>query len=71
MKDVFCGEPPNIKNALPNVQISKDSKYKIGTEVEYQCDIGFLKNDASNKIFCQEDQTWSKSRFSCNSMKFL
>lgn len=70
-KEVFCGQPPTIINALPNVQINKDAKYKIGTEVEYQCDIGFVKNDASNKVFCQEDQKWSDLRFSCSSMKYF
>ena len=71
VKEEFCSEPPTIQHALPNVQINKDAKYKIGTEVEYHCDIGFLKNDVSNKVFCQEGQKWSESRFSCSSKEFI
>jgi hypothetical protein len=54
-------------NAIPNVQVNNESKYKIGTEVEYQCDIGFTSTDKTNKIVCQEDAKWSELNFKCNS----
>lgn len=58
-------------NAIVNVQMSKESTYKIGTEVEYQCDIGYVANGETNKVYCEETQNWSDSRFQCSSNQSL
>lgn len=71
-KETFCELPPSVLNAIPNVQVNNQSKYKVGTEIEYQCDIGFTasfnqddQNDFSNKIVCLDDGKWSHIRFKC------
>ncbi len=62
--------PPQIPNALPNIQINKDFNYKVGTEVDYQCEIGFVNSGSGlNKIYCEETQKWSETRFRCSSKK--
>ncbi len=65
----FCDSPESILNAIPNVQVNNQSKYKIGTEVEYQCDIGYTSIDRTNKIVCLEDGKWSSLNFKCISKK--
>jgi len=68
---VFCDFPTNILNAIPNVQVSNQSKYKIGTDVEYQCDIGYMpENENSNKITCLTTGKWSELKFKCSSNLF-
>ena len=70
-KTVFCDFPTNILNAIPNVQVSNQSKYKIGTDVEYQCDIGYMpENENSNKITCLTTGKWSELKFKCSSNLF-
>ncbi len=65
---VNCDAPPTIANTIPNIQINKESIYRIGTEVEYQCDIGFISiNNQSNKIYCEETKKWSELKFKCES----
>jgi hypothetical protein len=68
IKEVFCGPPPHKLNSLPNVQMSKEASYKIGTEVEYQCDIGYEPNGQIATIVCGKDQEWSYSQFQCNAI---
>jgi len=64
--------PPKIPNSLPNIQIIEDFKYKIGTEVEYRCEIGFVNLfSEANKVYCQENQNWSETQFKCSSRIFL
>lgn len=71
---VFCENIPTITNAFPNVQINNQSKYKTGTEIEYQCDIGYTSSSNSdsyvavnNKVMCQDDGKWSETKFQCTS----
>jgi hypothetical protein len=71
VKELFCeNDPPVIANAIPNIQIGKQSsKYKVETEVEYQCDIGYSPTTTSNKIICLKDEgKWSKTDFTCRSI---
>jgi hypothetical protein len=56
-----------MPNAIPNVQINSESKYKIGTEVEYQCDIGFTSSEGSNKVVCLDTGKWSELKLKCSS----
>ena len=61
-------------NAIPNVQINNETSYKAGTEVEYQCDIGYTDsvNKLSNsKIVCMENGKWSETNLKCLSMLFF
>ena len=65
---VFCDYPTQILNAIPNVQVNNQSKYKIDTEVEYQCDIGYVNvGEQSNKITCLTTGKWSELKFKCSS----
>ena len=65
---VFCDYPAGIQNAMPNVQANNESKYKIGTEVEYQCDIGYTADMYySNKITCSNTGKWSELKLKCSS----
>jgi len=71
---VYCEYPPVIMNAIPNVQINNETSYKAGTEVEYQCDIGYTDsvNKLSNsKIVCMENGKWSETNLKCLSMLFF
>ncbi len=69
IKEVFCDNPQMIANAMPNIQVNDESRYKMGTEVEYQCDIGYNSNYDLNKSFCQSDGKWSEIKFQCLSKK--
>lgn len=66
---MFCEYPPTISNAIPNVQISNETSYKTGTEVEYQCDVGYTyaASKMSNKIYCQDNGKWSDMNLKCTS----
>lgn len=57
----------SVLNAIPNVLISEESKFKSGTEVEYRCDIGFQKSvDSHNsKIVCMDTGHWSDLKLNC------
>jgi hypothetical protein len=71
-KEIFCQQPPVdlLLNAIPNIQVNNQSKYKVGTEVEYQCDIGFAPvydQESSNKIVCNKNGEWSQTKFKCAS----
>ena len=71
VKEVFCDRPPELTNALPNIQLTNEIKFKSGTEVEYQCEVGYKSNGESNRIICQEtDGQWSQLKLNCTS-KFL
>jgi hypothetical protein len=67
---VFCDYPPTLANAIPNVQINNDTRYKIDTEVEYQCDIGYTNANDLNRIICLENGKWSELKFKCTSESF-
>lgn len=56
---------------MPNIQINYDDKkpqYKMGTEVEYQCDIGYSNNYEMNKSTCQSNGEWNEIKFQCTSI---
>ena len=60
-----------IANAMPNIQVNDYSRYKMGTEVEYQCDIGYNSNFDLNKSVCQSNGKWSDIKFQCISKHFF
>ena len=63
---------PFIANAIPNVQINNQTRYKGGTEIEYQCDIGYTNtthSESSNKIMCFDNGKWSEINFKCVRVK--
>jgi beta-2-glycoprotein 1 len=67
IKDIFCDtSPPLISNSIPNIQINM-AKYKFGTEVEYQCDVGYAALGKIKKSTCQEDGKWSEIDLVCSS----
>lgn len=54
---------------MPNIQVINGSRYRMGTEIEYQCDIGYNSNYDLNKSVCQNDGTWSDITFKCISKR--
>ncbi|CAF0889036.1 unnamed protein product [Brachionus calyciflorus] len=68
VKETFCDPPKQILNAIPNIQIKNESKFKSGTEVDYECDIGYTFNSEkeSTKIICMDTGRWSDVKFKCS-----
>ncbi len=67
----YCDNLPTISNAIPNVQVNNQTRYKAGTEIEYQCDIGYTNATQadSNKIVCSDSGKWSEVSLKCTRIK--